>query len=209
MTATLALGLLAEVVSLVLLRHRLGRGWLRRPAALMILVGCVYQGLTSVVLAFPSIGQWDSDRLGIAGPFSGDAALLLSVSLLAFTITYLVTQPQRILPAAPARQMLARALDWRLLAAACAPLAVLTYEGRGYNGGVALDSPGASLWVQFATFSFTVLVPVTAAGFVLRHGTRWFLPILATQSVLLAGAGERTPVIADAVALIVVLVHAG
>ncbi len=209
MTNTFALGLLAEVVSLALLRHRLGHQWLRRPAALTVLVGCVYQGLTSVVLAFPSTGQWDIDRQGIAGHFSGDAALLLSVSLLAFTITYLVTQPKRILPATPDRQMLARALDWRLLAAACVPLAVLTYEGRGYNGSVALGSPGASLWVQFAALSFTVLVPVAAAGFVLRHGARWFLPILAAQSVLLAAAGERTPVLADAVALIVVLMHAG
>ena len=208
MTATFALGLLAEVVSLALLHHRLGRQWLRRPATLTVLVGCVYQGLTSVVLAFPSIGQWDFYRQGIAGQFSSDAALLLSVSLLVFTISYLTTQPQQVLPAAPDRQMLARALDWRLLAAACAPLAVLTYEGRGYNGSMGLGSPGASLGVEFASLSFTVLVPVTAAGFVLRHGARWFLPILAAQSVLLAAAGERTPVLADAVALVVVLMHA-
>lgn len=31
-----------------------------------------------------------------------------------------------------------RVLDWRLLALACAPLAVLTYDGRGYNDAKAM-----------------------------------------------------------------------
>ena len=37
----------------------------------MVPVGYVYQGLTSVVLAFPSTGQRDFYRQGIAGAVQG------------------------------------------------------------------------------------------------------------------------------------------
>jgi hypothetical protein len=42
-------------------------------------------------------------------------------------------------------------------------------------------------------------------SFLLRHGIRWFLPVLRTQSLFLAAAGERTPVISSAITLILVL----
>jgi hypothetical protein len=44
---------------------------------------------------------------------------------------------------------------------------------------------------------------------VLRHGGGWFLPALIAQSVLLAAAGERLPVIIDAIALVVLLARTG
>jgi hypothetical protein len=96
-------------------------------------------------------------------------------------------------------------LDWRLLAAACAPLAVLTYEGRGYAGAAV---PGASSPGFAATF-FVILVVLTALAFLLRRGSGWFLPVLAAQSLLLAAAGERAPVITDAIALIALLCWCG
>jgi hypothetical protein len=54
-----------------------------------------------------------------------------------------------------------------------------------------------------------LLVLLTALAFLLTHGMRWFVPVLAAQSVLLAAAGERTPVITDAVALVVLLLWCG
>jgi hypothetical protein len=134
----------------------------------------------------------------------------MSEAMLAFTLGYLLARPER--AAAGLRPgdaaAAARALDWRLLAALCAPLAVLTADGKGYNNGTAAG-PGTALTTDVAATFFVILAVLAAAGFLLRHGTRWFLPVLAAQSLLLAVAGERSPVIMAAVALVLVLLRAG
>ena len=67
MTASLALALLVQVVGVFLLRNRLGRKWLRRPVVLLYLTSVLYQGVSAVMLAFPSICSQDAFRDGIAG----------------------------------------------------------------------------------------------------------------------------------------------
>ena len=59
-----------------------------------------------------------------------------------------------------------------------------------------------------ATF-LVVLVVLAVFGLLGRYGMKWFVPGLIVQSVLLAAAGERLPVVAGAVALIVLLAHVG
>ena len=130
--------------------------------------------------------------------------------MLALTLAYLLTRPERTVtlerPADLA--IAAKALDWRVLAVACIPLTLLTAAGRGYNDGAG-DGPGTPLATNLVTTFFVVVVVVAAAAFLMRHGTRWFLPVLIIQSVVLAVAGERTPVLMDAAALIVMLLFAG
>jgi hypothetical protein len=46
-------------------------------------------------------------------------------------------------------------------------------------------------------------------AFLQRHGNRWFLPVLLAQSLLLAAAGERSPLIINAIALLLLLGHGG
>jgi hypothetical protein len=53
-----------------------------------------------------------------------------------------------------------------------------------------------------------MLVVLAAFSFVLRHGSRWFVPVLLMQCALIAAAGERAPVIIAAITLIVLLAHA-
>jgi hypothetical protein len=215
-SVTLALALLLQAAGIILLRHRLGRRWIRHPGALLILTASVYDGVSPLLMTIPSVGAWDTYRQGIASSFADDGIMLLSAGMLAFTIAYLLTCPERAdAPAAqadaPAAQgdaaVAARALDWRLLALACAPLAVLTYEGKGYNSGTTIT--GAPVTKGLAATFFTVLIVLAAFAFLLRHGSRWFLPVLAAQSLLLAAAGERTPVIIDAVVLGVLLARTG
>ena len=200
--------LLLQATSVVLLRHRLGKTWLRRPAVILVLTSVVYQGVSPVLMAIPSIGAWDIYRRGVQQAYVDDAALLLSAAMLVFTVAYLLTRPERAggpeahIPAA------IRVPDWRLLALCCAPLAYLTYEGRGYNGTVGV-TPGAPLPSELAKSFFVLLVALAAFGLVLAKGRSWFLPVLAAQSLLLAAAGERTPVITDAIVLVVLLCHAG
>jgi hypothetical protein len=217
-TVTLWLALLLQFVSVALLRLFLGKTWLRRPGTLLVIASVVYDGVSQVLLSFPSVAAWDAYRNGVQQGFAGEADLVMSAGMLAFTIAYLLAGPGR--HDVPLRDgdaaAAARALDWRLLALACAPLAVLTYEGRGYNGVTRVGPTGAlaagftpSAGEVAATAFFTLLVVLTACGFLLRHGGRWFVPVLLAQSALLAAAGERTPVVTDAVTLIVLLARAG
>jgi hypothetical protein len=140
-----------------------------------------------------------------------EAALVVSDGMLVFVIAYLMIRPTR--GDAPGAEGLAavaaRVLDWRLIALACAPLAVLTYEGRGYINGTLSTGAGAPVTYSLAAEFFVILVVLAAFSFVLCHGPQSFLPTLVAQSVLLAAAGERTPLITDAIMLILLLCHDG
>ena len=199
--------LLFQALSVILLRCCLGKTWLRRPTTILVLVSVAYQGVSPLLLLIPSIKAKDNFRLGITESAADSVMLLLSAAMLAFTVTYLLTRPERVSQDGAAIRAVAAVLDWRLLALCCAPLAVLTYEGRGYNSGVA--AADATTGDVLAASFFVILVALTAFSLVLRQGPGWFLPVLAAQSVLLAAAGERTPVITDAIVLVVMLCYAG
>jgi hypothetical protein len=208
-TVTLIAALFLQVVGITLVRGRLGYAWLNHPVPLLYLASVVYQGISAVLLSFPSIAAQDPGLSGIAPGFIADAALLNSAAMLALLLAYLMTQPQRAMPTAiPRAHDLVKTLDWRLAAAACLPLALLTYEGRGYNAAIDTGAP-VPLGTDLAVTFFVLLVPVTSCGLVLRYGQKWFLPALLTQSLLLAAAGERTPVLAGAAALVLMLGFAG
>lgn len=211
MTVTLAIALLLQLVTVVLLRHRLGRTWLRRPVTLLILASVVYDGVSPLLMTFPPVRQWDVYRQGVQPQFADAAALLLAAGMLAFTACYLMTRPERAVsgPSGHDLRDAAALLDWRVLALACAPLAVLTYSGRGYNNGTLTAGAGAPLSSDLAATFFVVLTVLAAFSFLLRHGGRWFLPVLAAQSLALAAAGERTPVLTGAIALVAALAWSG
>jgi hypothetical protein len=211
MTATLATALLLQLAAVALLRHRLGRTWLRRPVTLLVLASVVYDGVSPLLMTVPSVGKWDIYRQGIAPQYADEAVLVLAAGMLALTVAYLLTRPERSVPGmVPADiRAVTRALDWRLLAAACAPLAVITYAGRGYNDAAPSAGTATALSANLASAFFVTLVLLAALGFLLRYGTRWFLPVLAVQSASLAAAGERTPVIIDAIGLGLLLAFAG
>ena len=206
MSVTLWSALLCQAVSAALLRHRLGKTWLRRPATLLVLASVLYDGVSQVLLSFPSVGDWDTYRTGVQQGYVDQANLIMSAGMLAFTVCYLLTQPQQVRAAPADAGSVARVLDWRLLALACLPLAVLTYEGRGYNSAV--TAPGAPVAPELASTFFVLIVALTAFSVLLRR-PGWFLPVLLAQSLLLAAAGERTPVIADAIVLIILLARTG
>jgi hypothetical protein len=210
MNVTLWLALLLQIAAMALLRVRLGRLWLRRPATLLVIVSVVYNGLTQVLLAFPSIQVLDMFRSGVQQGYIDEAALIMSAGMLVFAIVYLMIGPKRrVAPDAEGLAVVAsKVLDWRLLALACAPLAILTYSGRGYDSTLTTGA-GAPVTTSLAADFFVILVVLTAFSFVLRHGPRSFLPALIAQSALLAAAGERTPLITDVIVLILLLNHAG
>ena len=210
MNVTFLAALLVQSVMVALIRHRLGHGWLRRPVTVFILASLVYLGLGPTLLAIPSIGKQDTYRLGVQPGYIDLADLIMSSAMLALTLTYLLTRPERIVtPERPgAATVVAKVIDWRWLALACIPLTLLTVAGRGYNNGQGIDA-STSLWTSLVVTFFIIVVVVTAAAFLLRHGSRWFLPVLFAQSGVLTLAGERTPVLMDAIALILMLAFVG
>jgi hypothetical protein len=206
MSATLWTALLFQLTAVLLLRHRLGKLWLRRPATLLVLASVVYQGISAVLLAFPSVRYWDNFRNGLQQSYVDSATMVMSAGMLAFTVAYLLTRPERAVASVAGLRDAGRALDWRWLVLACLPLAVLTFQGRGYNDAIHMDATTAT-GTRLASTFFVIMVLVTAFSVVLRFGR--FLPVLAGQSLLLAAAGERSPIITDAIALILMLVCAG
>ena len=211
MTVPLLTALLLQVLGISLLRHRLGHYWLRHPVTLIVLASAVYQGLFPILLTFQSIGALDIYRNGVQQSFTNAATLLMSAGMLAFTITYLMTRPERtdVVVGLADIPGVAKTLDWRWLTGSCIPLAVLTYEGHGYNDSVPIAGSATSVGSDLAATFFIVLVVVAAFSFLLKHSVRWFIPVLIVQSLVLAAAGERTPVITDAITLILMLLLAG
>jgi hypothetical protein len=211
MTVTLVTALLLQAAAVALLRHRLGQTWLRRPVVLLVLASVVYDGLSPLLLAIPSIQRWDIYRQGVQQSYVDQGVLVLATGMLALTFCYLLARPERVMAAAGPHDIRhsARILDWRLLAIACTPLAVLTYEGRGYNNGTVTTGAGAPLASSVASAFFVLLVVLAAFSFLLRRNRRPFLPVLAAQSLLLAAAGERTPILVAAIALVVLLAWSG
>ena len=209
MSVTLGAALFLQAVGLMLLRHRLGRGWLRRPGTLIFLASVVYNGVSPVLLTVPYVRNQDLYHAGLQQRYIDSATLVMSAGMLAFLAAYLLTCPERAMTRASPEdiRVAISALDWRWLACVLAPLAVLTYEGRGYNNAQAIG-PGSSLGSDLASMFFIVLVALTAFSFLLRYSIRWFLPVLVAQSLVLAAAGERTPVVMDAIALILLLAYA-
>ena len=210
MSVTFAGALFAQAVMVTLLRVHLGRGWLRHPGTLVALAAVVNAGLGPLLLRIPSVGQWDVFGQGISQNWKDDAALRESVAMLAFTVAYLAAHPQRsraaAVPGAPART--ARVLDWRPLALAVVPLALLTAHAEGYNSGTA-SGPQTSVASDLAATFFLIVIVCAAVAFLLRYGPRWFLPVFFIQSAFLAIAGERAPVITDGVALVLMLGFVG
>ncbi len=206
MSAVLTLALLLQVIEIALLRNRLGKAWLRHPGALLVVTSAIYIGMSPMLLSFPSVRYWDIYQRGVQQTYIDQATLIMAMGMLAFTLCYLASRPELGNADSGDLALIAQVLDWRVLAVACAPLAVLTYEGRGY-GDTLTTGAGAPLSSALAGTFFVLLVALTAFALILRHGPRWFLPTLIAQSVLLAAAGERTPVAADAIILIILMRH--
>jgi hypothetical protein len=206
----LLIALFLQAATLVLLRYRLGRGWLQRPFVLLAMAAVLYHGVSQLLLTIPAIRAGNIYLLGIDQHYVDEATLYMSAGLLVMAACYLATRPERATAAVPDSgvRLAARIPDWRLCAIAAAPLAVLTYSGRGYNRSLAVAKvagTGADLAVTF----LIVLIALAAFGFLLRYGMRWLVPVLAAQSVLLGAAGERLPIVIGAIELLVLLARVG
>jgi hypothetical protein len=70
MSSVMWLALLLQFAAVVLLRVGLGKAWLRRPVTLLVLASVVYDGLSQVMQAFPSVAAGDTSATGDSSPSS-------------------------------------------------------------------------------------------------------------------------------------------
>ena len=129
MSLTLLTAFLLQAAAVLLLRHRLGARWLRRPVTVLVITACVYNGISEALLAIPSIRAWDAYRFGTRQHYIDVATLVISASLLAFVVCYLALKPERTTACIPVKNSgdAIKLADWRFYVLASIPVAVLTY----------------------------------------------------------------------------------
>lgn len=208
MTIPLVVALLLMVGSVLLLRRVLGPTWLRRPFVLMILVACVYHGVSELLLMDESIRNDDIYRRFVPAEWAHIGAMVVSIGMFAATVAYLIGLKVKGREGGTDLSSLKaamRPLDWRLLALATIPLAVVTYQGQGYAAGRALDARYDSTLTLLSNQFLVAVVVLTTFSFVTKHGPRWFVPAVAVQCVVLAAAGQRLELVIAAASVWVFL----
>jgi hypothetical protein len=204
MTRQLVIALLFMVGSVLLLRQGLGRTWLRRPFVLMILAACVYHGVSELLLLDDSIAHADILRLFVPAFWAHTGAMVVSFGMFAASVAYLVGLKAKgrdgVTDLSSVKAAL-RLLDWRLLALAAVPLALVTYQGGGYATGRVLDARHESTLTMLAAQFFVAVVVMGTYSFVASHGPRWFVAALVVQCLVLALAGQRLELVIAAVSV--------
>jgi hypothetical protein len=210
MSPTLLMAFLIQIAAVVVLRHRLGSRWLQRPVTILVITACVYNGISEALLAIPSVRAWDLYRIGTKQYYIDVATLVISVGLLAFVACYLAIKPERMSTNVPVNgpEVAARIVDWRLFSLASIPMAVLTYEGRGYNSANSTTEP-VGISGNVSSEFLIVLISLAAFGVLVQYGIRLFVPVIVAQVVLLAATGERAPLLIGLIATLVLLSHVG
>jgi hypothetical protein len=202
------LALATQLVSVCLLRARLGRRWLGRPFTLFVLMAIVFHGV-SELLIHTGVAFARSPRWSVEQSYIDDAVLAVSAALLACVLGYMVVVRPIGSPAPPLATVRSnlRLLDWRITGVAALPLLVATVGGKGYGNQFSYSLAPATILIALSNTFLVILVILTAFSFVLRHGRRWLVPVLATQSVVLAVVGQRIELFVGAVVLLCLLYH--
>ena len=65
MSLTLAWALFLQALAVAAMRWRLGRAWIRRPVSLLLIAAVIYNGISEMLLAIPSVRVWDVARIGM------------------------------------------------------------------------------------------------------------------------------------------------
>ena len=210
MSATLLAALVLQLVSVCLLRARLGRRWLSRPFTLFVLMATVFHGVSEVLIHTVAARDFSrSPRWSIEQSYIDDAALVVSVGLLVAVLGYLAPlNPCASSPPEPATVGPALwPLDWRITGLAAVPLLAATVSGNGYGNHYAYSPTLSATLIGLSNAFLVILVVLTAFSFVLKYGRRWLIPVLAAQSAVLAVSGQRSELFVGAIVLLVLLYH--
>lgn len=207
MSGTLLAALALQLLSISLLRMRLGPPWLSRPFTLFALMATIFHGVSEILIQTVAQDFRRSPRWSIEQTYIDNAALAVSIGLLVAVFGYLLlVKPDASRPTEPATaSSTPQSLDWRITGLAAVPLLAATVSGRGYGNHYAYAPTLSTTIVGLANTLLVILVVLTAFSFVLKYGKRWLLPALVLQSVVLAVGGQRFELFMGAVVLLVLL----
>ncbi|WP_329012804.1 hypothetical protein OG271_03310 [Micromonospora rifamycinica] len=210
MTVSVIMGLLIQAAALAGVHLAIRGEWLRRPAALMLVVAVAFHGVTEVVqLAWPG-RNFFRGYFGDQSAFD-DWVLLVSGGIACYAAAYaLIVVPSRCVkaPAHAASEPGLAGVPLPWLLALLLPLLVATWQGRGalqpLSPLAAEESPEAQgLMVGLANGLVVPLIAITAVVVLVRWGMRWLLPVLVVQALVLITAGTRSMIVFAAVLTLV------
>ncbi|MGH3345158.1 MAG: hypothetical protein ACRDPK_20270 [Carbonactinosporaceae bacterium] len=194
-----------QMLSLLILRHRLGKAWFGYPFTYFVLVAIAYHGIGEIMLHLSTSQMYTLTRLSVEHRYIDLAALIVSAALLTCVIGY-VLRVKPVFGSANGRKIGLKLPDWRALALICLPLVIATVEDRGYHNGSPLIFGQDPLITIIAKQFLLLGIVLTTFSFVMRHGRRWLIPAVAGQSLILATTGQRLEIVAGGV-MIVFLLH--
>ncbi|AVT36138.1 hypothetical protein [Plantactinospora sp. BB1] len=200
MTVSVLTGLVLQFLAAVIVHVAIRGDWLRRPAALMLLMAILGHGITEVM-------QWIwPGRNAYFRDYVSQAALdnwirLVSVAILSYAVAYVLVLRIRRRDAGTAggessAHISRLRLGWLLLLAA--PLLLATFQGRGALQPVAPGQTASRENYALVGLAGQFLVPLLAvigAVVLVRYGSRWMLPLFVVQGALLSMAGSRSMIV--------------
>jgi hypothetical protein len=204
MTISIAIGLALQGMAVTIVHVTVRGRWLSHAGAIFLAMSVVFHGLTEVIqLILPGynnyrrlINQHDLDRWMI----------LVSTAILIYAGTYAIVMRYlgRGEPITPAD--LTGIKTWWLLALTV-PVLVSMMAGRSETK---LESGGAEYFVGGLTTQFLmILVSLAGAQLILRWGSRWLLPVLGGQVLLISLSGQRNLIIMTCVVTVFVAALCG
>ncbi|MFI5932976.1 hypothetical protein [Actinoplanes sp. NPDC051494] len=200
MTVSVILGLCLQAISVCFVHVVIRGDWIRRPAALMLLMAVLGHGVTEVM-------QWiwpgrNAYRRWLVQADMDDWVLLMSVAIAIYAVAYSMlvrSKGAHFTDAAQDKTEYVSRLPLKFLVALTAPLLILTWQGRGALGAVAIGQVASRDDYVAVGLAGQFLVPVmaaTGAVILVRYGVRWLIPLFAVQGIMLSLAGTRTMIVA-------------
>jgi len=197
-TPSVMLGLCLQAVA-VWIAHKSIRGeWLRRPGALLLGMAVLGHGITEVMQwVWPGMNRF---RAYVSQAQIDAWVILVSATILLYAIAYALIVRRSIADPAPAtraeRRLSGLRLRWLLLVTT--PLLILTWQGRGALQPVAPGQQASRDHYASVGLAGEFLVPLIAvigAVVLIRYGSRWLIPTLTIESLVLVAAGTRSMIV--------------
>lgn len=197
MTVSVLTGLALQAIAAAIVHVAIRGQWLRRPGAILLAMALLGHGITELMQwAWPGRNPF---RRYISQGALDDWVLLASAAVLTYAIAYALTvrslKPVYRVADGP-NYLEGLRLRWTVLATV--PLLVLTWQGRGALQPVAPGQVASREHYASTGIAGEFLVPLVAVVgsiVLVRYGTRWLMPLLVAQGIVLVVAGTRSMIV--------------
>jgi hypothetical protein len=198
MTTSVITGLLIQFVALWLMHVGIRGRWMSHIGAIFLVTAVFYHGITELIqLVFPGYNAY---RKYVTQDSLDNWMLIASSALFVYTVAYVFvwrrSGPEHVDSPPVATGYFGTVKLW-WVCVPVVPLLVLTVIGGGASYSANGPAATGSAYVA-AGLAGQYLVPLTGlAGTVAvaKHGARWILPVLLSECLILAMAGDRRSIV--------------